>query len=167
MRFVFTVFLALLLVSIESVVVKYLGFSVTRIDVTIVLVVFLATRATLLEGASSAFAIGYLLDVSSGRPTGLYTFLAVLMFLLVRIGASLVDVRSLPTFLLFVSGADVGHWLLASFFGWMTSKGGASTFSVGSLVAQMLLTAIAALLLWPLLKRIDPGNERPEAGVLR
>ena len=63
---------------------------------TVAIVAFLSLRAGLLEGAVASYAIGYLLDLMSGRPTGLYTLLAVVTFLLGRIAASLVDVRSGP-----------------------------------------------------------------------
>ncbi len=168
MKFGLTVALALLLLVVESVLVKYAGWEVTRIDVTVVLVVFLALRANLVEGAFASFVVGYLLDVMSGRPTMLYVFLAVLTFLLARMAASLVDVRTLPSFLLLVGAADAGHSLLAVFFTWMTSKEGfVATQSLLVLVLQALLTAAAAALLWPLLRRIDPGTDRPEAGALR
>jgi rod shape-determining protein MreD len=166
-KFLLTVALAIVLLSVESVVVKYLGFSVVRIDVTVVIIAFLALRAGTLEGAFAAFAVGYLLDLMSGQPTGLYTFLAVLVFLLGRLGSSLVDVRSAASFAVFAVGMDVTHSLLASFFMWLTSRGVGVGFSLSSLVAQMLLTGLAALLLYPLLRKMDPGSERPEVGSLR
>ena len=168
MKFVVTVLLALLLLTLESVVVKYLGFSVTRIDVTVAMIAFLALRASLMEGALSAFAIGYLLDLMSGRPTGLYTFLGVLVFLLGRFSNSFFDVRSAPAFALFAAAVDAGHGLLALFFGWMTTRqAGVVGFSPGGFVLQVLLTGAAALALYPLLRKMDPGSERPEMGALR
>jgi rod shape-determining protein MreD len=168
LKFVFTVVLALLLLTLESVVVKHLGFSVTRIDVTVAMIAFLALRASLLEGALSAFAIGYLLDLMSGRPSGLYTFLGVLVFLLGRFSNSFVDVRSAPAFVLFAAGVDAGHGLLAIFFNWMTTRqAGAIGFSLGGFASQVALTGLAALALYPLLRKLDPGSERPEMGALR
>ncbi len=167
MRFLLTVGLALVLLSLESVVVKYLGLSVVRIDVTVVIVAFLALRASTLEGAFSSFAVGYMLDLMSGHPTGLFTFLAVLVFLLGRIGSSLVDVRSPPSFAVFAVGMDAVHALLTVFFSWMTSKGAGVGFSVWSLLIQILLTGASALLLFPLLRKVDPGSERPAIGALR
>ncbi len=168
MKFLATVALALVLLTVESVVVKYLGLSVTRIDVTVVLVVFLALRANTLEGALSAFAIGYLLDVMSGHPTWLYPFLAVLTFVTARLVGSLVDVRAAPSFVLFVAGADLGHGLLATFFTWLTSKDGSGAVgALSGLPLQVGLTALAALAMWPLLRRFDPGTDRPEVGALR
>ncbi len=167
MKFLLTVGLGLLLLTIESVLVKYLGFAVTRIDVTVAIIVFLALRASTLEGAFSSFAIGYLLDVMSGQPTGLYTFLGVLTFLMSRLAASLVDVRTAPAFALFVMGADLGHGLLAMFFTWMTSKSAGSLLSLGPFVLQVFLSGVAAVALYPLLRRFDPGTDRPEIGALR
>jgi rod shape-determining protein MreD len=168
LKFLSTAVMALVLLSLESVIVKYLGFSITRIDVTVTLVAFLALRASTQEGAISAFVIGYLLDLSTGRPTGLYTFLAVLIFLLGKLAASLVDVRSGPMFALFAMGSDFGHGLFAAFFTWLTTrKDAGSGFSLSTLPGEVLLTGLAALALYPLLRRIDPGNERPQVGALR
>ncbi len=167
MRFLLNVGLALVLLSFEAVVLKYFGLSVARIDVTVVMVAFLALRASTMEGAVSSFAIGYMLDLMSGHPTGLFTFLAVLVFLLGRIGSSLVDVRSPVSFAVFAVGMDAVHALLTVFFSWMTSKGAGVGFSVWSLVVQMLLTGAAALALYPLLRKVDPGSDRPEIGALR
>jgi rod shape-determining protein MreD len=168
MKFVITVALALSLLTLESVTVKYLGFSVTRIDLTVAMIAFLALRASLMEGAFSAFAIGYLLDLMSGRPTGLYTFLGVLMFLLGRFSNSFFDVRSAPSFALFAAAVDAGHALLASFFSWMTTRqSGPVGFSLGGFAVQVLLTGAGAFALYPVLRKVDPASERPEIGALR
>ncbi|HYX90890.1 MAG TPA: hypothetical protein VE782_04975 [Myxococcaceae bacterium] len=168
MKFAITVALALFLLTLESVAVKYLGLSVTRIDLTVAMIAFLALRASLMEGAFSAFAIGYLLDLMSGRPTGLYTFLGVLMFLLGRFSNSFFDVRSAPSFALFAAAVDAGHALLASFFSWMTTRqSGSVGFSLGGFAVQVLLTGAGALALYPVLRKVDPASERPEIGALR
>src|SRR5262249_20210470 len=167
MKFITTVVLTLLLLTLESVVVKYLGFSVTRIDVTVAVVAFLALRAGTIEGAFSSFAVGYLLDLMSGRPTGLYTFLAVFTFLLGRLAASLVDVRSAFVFVIFTMAADLGHGLLAVFFSWLTSRDAAFSSTLSALPMQVALTGMAALCLYPLFRKIDSGGERAEVGLLR
>ena len=168
MKSVFTVVMALLLLAIESVVVKYLGLSVSRIDVTVTLVAFLALRASsTVEGAFTSAVVGYMLDVMSGRPTNLFVFLAVLLFLLCRMAASLVDVRSGVGFALFAMGADAAHGLLAAFFSWMVSNNGSGVASsLTGLPLLVALTGAAGFLLYPLFKRVDSGNERPEVGAL-
>jgi rod shape-determining protein MreD len=168
MKFLFTVVLGLVLLTFESVVVRYLGLAVTRIDVTVALVVFLALRAGTIEGAVSSFSVGYLLDVMSGNPTGLYPFLAVLVFLVARLGAALVDAKSPVAYVTFVAGADLGHGLLAAFFTWLTSKEGqVPTASLSGLPLQVALTVGAAILLWPLLRRFESAQDRPAPGLLR
>jgi rod shape-determining protein MreD len=157
--------LALLALVLESVAIHFLGSTLVRIDVTVALVVFLALRAGVLEGAFSAFSVGYLLDVMSGHPTGLYVFLAVLAFLGVRLAGTLVEVRTVGFFVLFVVAAGVGHGLLAAFFTWMTSSDGA--FPIASLTAlplQTALTALFGILTWPLLRRFEAPAEQGLSG---
>lgn len=167
MKFLVTVGLALLLLTLESVLVAQAGLVLIRIDVTVVLVAFLALRAQVVEGAVSSFAVGYLLDMMSGQPTGLFTFLAVLIFLLGKLVLSLVEVRTRMGFALFSMGADAAHGLLAAFFTWMTVKEGATVALLPGLPMQVALTGLAALGLYPLLKRIEARQERPQTGLLR
>ena len=92
-----------------------------------------------MEGALSAFSVGYLLDVFTGRPTGLYPALAVLVFLLVRGAGQLVDGRSRGPYALFVAVATVGHALLAVFFTWLTSASGSGhVLSLSGVPLQVL-----------------------------
>jgi hypothetical protein len=167
MRLVFAAALALVLLAVESVLVKYLGLTLARIDVTVAIVAFLALRAGLLEGATGAFAVGYLLDLMSGRPTGLYTFLAVLTFLLGRIARSLLEVRGATGFALFAMGTDAVHGLLALLVTWLTGKSwGVAALSPAGLPLEVLLTGVAAFCLYPLLQRFGPVAERVEPGLL-
>jgi len=166
MKFLLFSLLLLVLLSVESVAATTLGLSVTRFDVSIAVVVFLALRATLLEGAFTSFAAGYLLGVFTGRPTGLFPFLAVLIYLLVRATSSVVDARARSTTAMLTGVAALLHGLLAFFFTWLTAKAGISTpFSFGGLLLQGLLSAVAAALLFPLFRRIEPG-EHPAPGGL-
>ncbi|MCU0699746.1 MAG: hypothetical protein MUC96_24830 [Myxococcaceae bacterium] len=156
--------LALVLLSFESVLVRSIGFEVTRIDVTLALVVFIAVRGATIEGSLTAFAIGYLLDVFTGRPSGLFPALAVLVFLLARGAAQILDGKSRLGFVLFSAGASAGHSLLAFLLTWLTSKSAEGrVLSLAGMPGQVLLTAAVAWLLFPLLVRIEPG-ERSESG---
>lgn len=166
MKFLVTVLLAMALLTLESVLVQRAGLVLSRIDVTVVLLAFLALRTSLLEGACSAFAVGYLLDLMSGQPTGLYTFLGVFTFLVCRLVYSLVDVRGPVAFVLFTMGADMGHGLLAAFFGWLTVKDGSATAVLPGLPLQVALTGAAALALYPLLRKLEGRPERTQAGSL-
>jgi rod shape-determining protein MreD len=158
--------LALVLLSVEAVLVKTLGLEVTRIDVGLALVVYAALHARTVEGGLIAFSVGYLLDVFTGRPTGLYPFLAVLVFFLVRASGQLIDGRSRAMYALLVSGAVVLHALLAVLFSWLTSPSGVGVvWSLWGVPLQVFLTAATGLALWPLFRRLEPGD-RPAPGVL-
>jgi hypothetical protein len=169
MKFLVTIGLALLLLTLESVLVQQLGLAITRIDVTVVLVAFLAVRANTLEGAISSFSVGYLLDLMSGQPTGLFTFLAVFTFLVGKLVVSLVEVRGRAAFVLFAMGADMGHGVLANFFTWLTTKDGSVTAALlPGLPLQVALTGLAAVFLYPLLRRFEASQDRSSsAGLLR
>jgi rod shape-determining protein MreD len=156
--------LALVLLSIEAVLVQTFGFEVTRIDVTIAIIVFVAVRASTIEGALTSFAIGYLLDIFTARPSGLFPALAVLVFLLARGSAQLLDGRSRLGYALFSAAASVGHSIAAFLLVWLTAKNAdGRVLSLTALPAQALLTGATAALLFPLLAKIEPG-ERVEGG---
>lgn len=167
MRLLLTLGLALLLLTVQSVLLLTFGMQALRADVTVLMVAFLALRATRVEGAFGAFALGYLLDLTSGRPTGLFTFLAVLLFLMGRVLSPLLDVRTPISFALFAAAADAVHGLLAAFFVWLTSTGPGASSMLAALPGQVVLTGLAALALYPLLRRVDPGSDRPQVGALR
>ncbi|HLT31211.1 MAG TPA: hypothetical protein VK013_14315 [Myxococcaceae bacterium] len=157
----------LLLLTIQAVVLQNLGAQTLRVEVGVVLVAFLSLRATRGAGATAAFALGYLTDFFTGRPTGLYTFLAVLLFLLGRLIANVVEVRTPIAFALYAAAATTMHGLLAGFFVWLTSKGPGTAAMFSALPGQVLLTGVFSLLLFPLLRKMDPGTARPEVGALR
>ena len=130
--------------------------------------VVLALRAGMREGALSSFAVGYLLDLMSGQPTGLFTFLAVFLFLTGKLVARLMDVRGRASFVLFAMGGDLTHGALTSFFTWLTTKDGSASALLPGLPLQVTLTGVAAALLYPLLRRFEVSQERnSSAGLLR
>lgn len=159
--------LALVVLSLEAAVVRVFGWSAAPVDITVALVVYVAIFAPTVEGAFTAFALGYLLDALSGRPTGVYAFLAVLIFLAARVANGLVDARTRGLYAVGTGAATLAMGLLAAFFGWMTSRGGGQAAGLKALPWQVLFTFLAALLLWPLLRKLNPGQERPEPGALR
>lgn len=166
MRVLLMLLLALFLLTVESVIVRYAGLSVTRIDVTVVLLVWLALRAPTLDGAVAAFGTGYLLDLMSGRPTGLYTFLAVFTFLLGRVASSVVDVRSPVMLALFAMAASAGHGLVATLLTWMVTRE-SSAAPLYALPIQVLLTGLAAIFLHPLLRKLEWSDQRARPSLLR
>jgi hypothetical protein len=99
----------------------------------------------------------------------MYPFLAVKTIQLMRMLASFVDARARALFAVVCGAAAIGHGLLAAFFSWLTSRAGThgTFFSLTGLPLQALVALCAAALMWPLLRKLDPANERPQAGMLR
>jgi rod shape-determining protein MreD len=159
-------FVSLFVLSLEASVVRVFGWSSAPVDITVVLVVYAAIFASTVEGAFTAFALGYMLDALSGRPTGLYAFLAVLLFLAVRIANGLIDARTRGLYAVATAAGTVGMGVLAAFFTWMTSRVGGQSAGLKALPWQVLFTFVAALALWPLLRKLNPGQDRPEPGAL-
>jgi rod shape-determining protein MreD len=78
---------------------------------------------------------------------------------------SLVDVRSAFSFAAFAMAADVAHGLLA----WLISGISGTQLHLGGLSGlplEVVLTGVAALALFPLLRRFGLGAERRETGLL-
>jgi rod shape-determining protein MreD len=148
--------LTLMLLTLESVLVKVFAFEFVRIDVVLCLVVFAASRCSLVSGAVSAFLVGYLLDVFSGQPTWLEPAATMLIFVAIRLSAQSIEAKNRLGFALFVSGATVLHALIVSTFTWMTRTGPLPSLSYVPM--QVLITALAGQLLWPLLGRIESGE---------
>ena len=167
MKLALTLVLTLLFLALESVAVKYVGLGVARIDVTVAIVAFLSLRAGLLEGAVASYAVGYLLDLMTGRPTGLYTLP----------GGGHLPARPggrrrwwtcgrRRSFALFAMAADATHGLLAWGVGSVSGKQ-VSLSGLSGLPLEVLLTGLAALVLYPLLKRFGLGAEKRDPGLLR
>lgn len=159
--------LGLLILAVEGVLIEALGLGPTHLSAGLALLVYLAVRGTTLEGALTAYALGYLLDVLSGKPTGLYPFLSMVIFIGARIAAQILDGRSRVGLVLFTSVAATAQWLLALLLTSLTSVGGAASgFSLGSLPLQVVYAAVAAFLLYPLCRRLEPG-ERPDPRAIK
>jgi hypothetical protein len=167
MRIALALALAFALLTLESVLVQFTSHSVARIDVTVVIVAFLALRGMPIEGAVSSFGVGYLLDVMSGRPTGLYTFLAVLAFVVGKLCSSLLDVRSARLFAVYAMAVDAGHAFLGFVVQALVTRDPLSLEPLYMLPVQLVLTGAAAVALFPVLLKLDPGDARPHQDLLR
>jgi len=150
------------------VLAQALGLEITRLEATIAIIVFVGVRASIIEGAFTAFAVGYLLDVFTGRPTGLYPFLGMFCFLAAKLASQVLDGRSLVGFMGFVGAASAAQALLALAFTWLTSRTMVGhSFSLGGLPLAVLFAALMGGALYPWLKRIEPGETRADGGAVR
>ncbi len=157
--------LALLLSALEAALLAQLGGGVP-LCLPAVLVAHLAVEAAMVEGVVGAAAIGYVLDLVTGSPKGLMTFLAVAAFLLARAVAAAVDLRGRTAFALLagavVLGVDAGAIGLARLVGPPDARPGWGLLSRA--LAEAVVTGLAAPLLRAALRRLDGwlGADAPE-----
>lgn len=155
--------IALVLLAMECALLRSLRLSIARADVGVVLVLFFALRCSVLEGAIGGAAVGYLVDVLSGQPSGLYIFTAVLTFLFSKFIAPLAEIRSATAFAFLAGGLDALHNLTAFGLVRLSSQGGVSyTAMLYAIPASAGLTMLAGWLIWPLLTKIDSLFKKPD-----
>jgi rod shape-determining protein MreD len=129
----------------------------------VVLVLFFALRCPVLEGAIGSAVVGYLVDILSGQPSGLYVFTAVLTFLFSKFIAPLAEVRSTTAFALLAGCLDVLHNMTAFALVRLSGQRGVSYLSMlWAIFASAGLTLLAGWLIWPLLKKIDVLFKKPD-----
>lgn len=135
----------------------------------LVLAVWAAVEAGLLEGLGVAVAVGYVLDLFAGGPRGLLVSLTVAAYLACRLARTSLSVHGALGFAALTGGATtlvgLGALLLARF---TAAPGTAPAASlIGRVLLESLATAAAGLLLHPLLRRLERLLERqPEPGLL-
>jgi rod shape-determining protein MreD len=158
--------LAVALSGLQASLVHHLGGGAWTACLLAPLLAHLALTAGNVEGALGAAAVGVVLDLSSGTPAGLSTFLAVATFLAARVVGAAVEVRG-----------RVGFAALSGAAALSLSAGGVAMLRLAAaeevrpgwglaprLLGEALLTALAAPLLQLLLQRLDAllGAEEPD-----
>jgi cell shape-determining protein MreD len=159
---------SVVLLALECALLRPFCLSVARADVAVVFVLLFALRLNTLEGVVGAAAVGYFVDVLSGQPGGLPVFAAVLTFLVARFASPFVEAKGVASFAALCAPIDAFYnltvWLL-SLLG--TSAGQSRAAMLRAVPATAALTALAALLLWPALRRLEAAFEKPDTGLLR
>lgn len=142
-----------LLVIMEGVVYARTGL---RADVASLAVAYFALERSIASGALGSVLVGYVQDVCSGVPSGLYAVSSVAAFLVVRVAVSKLPWSGRP-FVLVVGVATTFLVLLLALG--VDGLLGPGTMSLrGALPALPSLAVTAVLLCWPvhrLLARID------------
>ncbi|BDG07123.1 hypothetical protein [Anaeromyxobacter paludicola] len=169
MRPLITFLFALLLASLQAGLLRYLGGGAVSISLVLPCVVYLGLFAGNVEGAIGAAAVGYLLDLLAGTPKGLMTFLAVGCFLVCRLVAGAVEVRSRTAFAV-LSGltaflAGLGALFLTRLV--VPAEAAPGGRLVWRLLVEALLTASVSPLIRAAMRWLDGLFTREEAGLLR
>jgi rod shape-determining protein MreD len=160
---------ALALAALQGAVLRWVGGGAVSLLLPVACVVYLGIHGGNVEGSVGAAGVGYVLDLVTGSPKGLMTFLAVVVFVLVRAVNVAVDVRGRAGF--------AGLTFLAAL---ATSLGGMSLTRLTAapeaapglgLVPRMLVEAFLTAALSPLvlagMRRLEGLFRREEPGLLR
>ncbi len=160
--------LAVGLAVVQAAVLRHLGGGRYPVALGLPVVVWLGLTAATGEGAVGAAVIGWVLDALSGAPPGLHAFLAVLLFLMSRLGGTLLDVTGRAAFGLACGAGTLLMGLGAILLWRVTSSPEAAPGwpVLGRVLLEAVLTglvspAIRALLVW-----IDRLVEPEETGLL-
>jgi hypothetical protein len=160
---------AALLAGLQMSLLRWIGGGAFSFSILAACIVYLGLHGGNVDGSVAAAGIGYVLDLVTGAPKGLMTFLAVLTFILVRAAGAAVDVRGRAGFAALTGVAALGMSLGAMLLTRYTAPPEAAPGAV--LVPRMLVEAILTALLAPLvlagMRRIDAMFHREEPGLLR
>ncbi|MCA1829509.1 MAG: rod shape-determining protein MreD [Myxococcales bacterium] len=150
---------------VESVVPFLLHLRTARADLLLIVILYLALHDDVIEGAALSAVAGYLSDLTSATPAFLYTFLGVLTFIVVRLGGSALKTEGGIQSAAVAFGASLIHSIIATLvFGFFTGAG--MHFEFGPLIWSAVGTAIAAPIVFSILRRLDSGFLHVDGGGL-
>ena len=163
------VLFALAVAGVQAALLRWIGGGAFSLALPAACVVYVALHGGNVDGSISAAGIGYVMDLMSGAPKGLMTFLAVALFLAVRATSAAVDVRSRSGFAA-LSGVgalflSLGAFLLTRYVAPPESAPGATLLP--RMLAEALLTGALSPIVLAGLRRVDGLFHREEPGLLR
>lgn len=160
---------ALVLAALQAALLRWIGGGAFSIFLLAACVAYLGLRAGNVDGSVGAAGIGYLLDLLTGSPKGLMTFLAVLVFVLVRAVSASVDVRGRAAYGLLSGAAALVFSIAAMILTRYTSPAEVAPglTLLPRMLVEAVLTGLVAPLLLPGLERLDRLFHREEPGLLR
>jgi rod shape-determining protein MreD len=166
LRFLLVMFICVLLAIAESILPFLVHLRAARVDLLLVVVLYLALHDDVMEGAALSAVAGYLADLTSATPAFLYTFLAVLTFVVLRTGGGGLKTEGGAQSAVVAFGAAAVHSLIASLvFGFFTGAG--VHVHVQALLWSALGTGLLAPLVFAILRRLDAGFLHSEGPVPR
>ncbi len=160
---------ALVITSLQTAALRYVGGGAFSVALALPIVVYLGLQAGNVDGAVGAVAVGYVMDLMAGGPKGLMTFLAVALFLCSRLAGAALSVQGKLGFAL-LSGAGtflygVGAFVLTRM---VTPPEAAPDWRLlGRMLVEAVITGALSPLVLLLMRRIDALVAREEPGLLR
>jgi len=166
---VFAFAAALLLVSVQAALLRYLGGGAVSLSLALPVVVYLGLFAGNVDGAVGAAAVGYVLDLMAGGPKGLMTFLAVALFLGSRLAGAALSIHGKTGFAVITAVGvflfGVGALLLTRAVSPVETAPGFGL--LGRVFVDACLTGALSPLVLLGMRRLDGLFAREEPGLLR
>jgi rod shape-determining protein MreD len=135
-----------------------------RADLLLCVILYLALHDEWVQGATLSLCAGYLADLSSATPPCLYSFLAVVTFVVVRVTASAFKAEGGPQAAVLAFAASLAHSLLASvLFRFVVPDEKGMLLHVGGAIWSAVATGLSALVVFPILLGIDRSFQQGEA----
>ena len=164
LRIFLVVLVCMALAVLESVIPFLLHLRAARADLLLSVVLYLALHDDIVQGAALSAAAGYLSDLTSATPAFLYTFLAVLTFVVVRMAGSALKTEGGVQSAAIAFGASVIHSIVASMlFGFVLGVG--FHLELAPLLWSAFGTALAAPFVFAILGKLDSGFPKAEGAV--
>lgn len=158
----------LALATIQAVVLLRLGGGTVPLQIVVPCIAWLALEAENVEGVLAAAGSGWVLDLFAGTPTGLFTFLGVVLFLGCRAAGLAVDLRGRAGFAVLSGVAalalSVGAVLLQRWAGLAEAAPGAGL--VLRMFGEATLTALVSPLVLIGMGRLNALLGREEPGIV-
>jgi hypothetical protein len=168
-RPVFAFAAALLLVSVQAALLRFIGGGAFSLSLALPVVVYLGLSAGNVDGAVGAAAVGYVIDLMAGGPKGLMTSLAVALFLFSRLAVAALSIHGKTGFAVL---STVGTFLFGLGALLLTRAVSPAETAPGfRLLGRVLVDALLTGALSPLvllgMRRLDGLFAREEPGLLR
>lgn len=163
------VLFALALAAVQAAVLHWVGGGALPLALLAACIVYLGLNGGNVDGSVAAAGVGYVMDLTSGTPKGLMTFLAMALFLAVRAVSAAIDVRGRAAFAL-LSGfgaifLSLGALILTRYTAPAAAAPGA--ILLPRMLAEGALTGVLSPLVAMGLRRVDGLFHREEPGLLR
>lgn len=164
----FSLFCGLIFVLLQTTIFPRFFPASLRINLLLILVIYLALSESFLRAAILTLLLGALQDVFSGSTLGLYATVQLSIFLLIRLFSGHLNVESRPLLLgLIAAGTLLQAVILGFFLTTFAEAGPVLRILLSDLPFQLLANLLAGWLLLLLLLRFQPilGTRQGMAGL--
>lgn len=168
LRVALVILVCVVCMIVESVVPFLAHLKAARPDLLLSVVLYLALNDEIIQGSALSAVAGFFSDLTSATPPFLYTFLAVLTFVVLRTAGAALKTEGGMQSAAVAFGASLVHSLLATMMiGFFTGTG--IHLQATPLLWSAFGTALAAPLVFSILRRLDTALAQRDtsAGALR